>query len=399
MTESSLFRSVDVAAFVAALAERLREAGVVVGLSSISRCSNALVCCPPTDTSTLYWVTRTCLVHDRSDFATFDAVFAAAFHGDGLPIGPWQRDIGDASVRMAGTLLRQSAPSDGLALAAGRVDGGRRPEIIDEGNEADESVDGVLPELLPAAIERLADTPFDQLSSEDLDLLGRWLEEMMVRFPTRTSRRHAVSPTGGGIDLRRTLAAARATGAEPIHLARRRRRQRARRVVMVADVSGSMESFTRIHLHLMRTLVVRGSAEVFTFATSLRRVTVQLRDGDPQVAIDRLALEVSDRFGGTRIAASIGELIHSPVWSHVVRGATVIIASDGWDTESPDELGRRMARLKRLAHRVIWVNPRSAAAEYEPLVGGMAAALPHVDELLSGHSLEAMRPVISALAT
>lgn len=396
MTSTTLFRSVDVGVFAAALTERLRTAGVEVGLSAAGRFSQGMTRCAPTDSTTLYWVARTCLVHDRSDFDAFDAVFAAVFEDSGLELRPHHREVGQAAVKTTGTLLRQSAPTGGLEEMAGRVESPNRPEIVDAGAENDGPA-RVLPELMPSAIAELSDTPFDQLDRQELDLLGSWLEAMLVDFPTRRSRRSRGSKHHGRVDLRRTLMAARATSGEPIRLHHRQIQRRRRGVVMVADVSGSMESFTRIYLHLMRSLVTHGDAEVFTFTTSLRRVTVQLRDRDPQAAIDRLSDEVSDRFGGTRIAASVSELVTSPVWSNALRGSVVLVASDGWDADPPAELERQMVRLRRMAHRVVWLNPRSAAEDYEPLVAGMAVAMPFVDEFLSGHSLAAMRDVFAAL--
>ena len=164
---------------------------------------------------------------------------------------------------------------------------------------------------------------------------------------------------------------------------------------MVADVSASMEAFTRGYIHLMHGLVAHGDAEVFTFATELRRVTVALRNGDPQRVTDALGHEVSDRFGGTRIVSSITALSHSPVWSNTVRGAVVIVASDGCDTDDPDALGVAMARLARMAHRVIWLNPRAADDRYEPLAAAMAAALPHIDHFSSGHTLTTLAGALS----
>lgn len=397
MADRTLFRHVDIGVFVATFATKLRLAGLSIGLGATNRCSEALVHCPPSDRATLYWVTRSCLVQDHRDFDVFDQVFTAIFDADGLPIAPWDREQGASTAKMTGTVMRHSGPTDGLALAQGRITTGRRPEIVDEAENAEtEPTEEEVPELYPAAIEALADEPFDQLGREDLELLCSWLQDALVRRPHRRSRRQRRSRRGR-VDVRRTLALARSTGVEPVELAYRRPRTKPRRVVMLADVSGSMESFTRVYLHLMRALVTQGEAEVFTFATTLRRVTVPLARRDPQAAIDRLSDEVADRFGGTRIAASIAELTRSPFWSHSLRGAILLVASDGWDTDPPDDLEREMARLARLAHRIIWINPRSVAPDYEPLVGGMAAALPHTDVFLSGHSLRAMRTVIDSL--
>lgn len=166
---------------------------------------------------------------------------------------------------------------------------------------------------------------------------------------------------------------------------------------MLADVSGSMQPFARAYLHLMRALGRSVDAETFAFSTRLTRLTPSLRHRDVRTAIERASEEVDDRFTGTRIATSLGTLLRHPSWSTLVRGSVVIIASDGWDTDPPEELDARMRRLARMAHRIIWVNPRSAGAGYEPLAAGMAAALPHCDAFLSGHSLAAVEDLLTAI--
>jgi uncharacterized protein with von Willebrand factor type A (vWA) domain len=400
---ASLFRSVDVAAFCGGFLQRLRGAGVDVGPTAANRLALAMDCCPPTDVNTLYWLTKTTVICDRRDFDIFDELFEVLFGGIGLPIAPWERQSGRAMVKTEGSLLRQSSPTDGFAAMNAKITR-ERPEVVEDREQADATdEDSVIPELLPAPLSDVADTPFDELSPEQLETVGRWFEKSLSDLPVRLTRRRRAA-SFGAVDLRRTMRSARTTG-EVLTLARNRPRPQPRPIVMLADVSGSMESFTRMYLHLMRALVVSGGGgsatpvEVFTFATTLRRATVQLRERDPQAAIERLADEVTDRFGGTRIAASIGELITSPRWSHAVRGATVIIASDGWDTDPSSELAKRMARLHRMSYRVIWINPRAAGPEYRPAVAGMAEALPHVDHFLSGHSLRAMREVINALTS
>ncbi|MCQ3806859.1 MAG: VWA domain-containing protein [Acidimicrobiaceae bacterium] len=393
-----LFRSVDIAVFATSLANRLRLNGVGAGMASTERFSRAFFCCQPDDKSSLYWVARTCLVHDRRDLAAFDSVFAEVFDDQSLAVSRGLNSPKHATVRSFGSVAMRSAPDNGLSLASGRNAAARQPEIVDNRSVVEDPKDSVLPELLPSAVSKMADTPFDQLNAEDLTILGTWLEQVLTDYPQRLSRRLRASAKGRQVDLRATLLAARATAGEPLRLHRREPRLKPRGIVAVADVSGSMESFTRIYLHLMRSLVIGGNAEVFTFATSLRRVTAALRDKDPAAAIDAMTDEVRDRFSGTRVAGSLKQLLLSPVWSNTVRGSVVLIASDGWDVDAGVELARRMRQLRRLAHRVIWVNPRAAQSDYEPLVGGMEAALPHVDDFLSGHSLNAMREVLAAMA-
>lgn len=387
------------AVFVSSFAQKLRDAGLAVDFGSVSRCADAIRTCPPSTTRQMYWVSRSCLVHDVDDFAVFDAVFAAVFDNEGLPIAPWDRDKPKGTVKMTGTMVRQSAPTNGFAIASQRMAVAQRPETESESVVDDPpDTDTELPELLPAELAHLADEPFDRLDNEDLDLIGTWMQEALRHFPLRPGRRWTAANRSTSVDMRRTIRRALATGAEPVRLARRRTKPRRRRVVMIADVSGSMESFARIYLHLMRGLVVHGDAEVFVFSTTPQRVTVSLRHGDPQAAIDKMTDDVADRFSGTRIAQSLHALIASATWSPMLRGSTVIVASDGWDTDAPEELGRQMERLARLTHRIIWVNPRAAAASFAPLAGGMAAALPHVDDFFSGHSLNGMRDVIRALS-
>ncbi len=154
--------------------------------------------------------------------------------------------------------------------------------------------------------------------------------------------------------------------------------------MVLVDVSGSMQTFVRPYLHLTRALVMAGRAEVFAFATDLTRITASLRLRSPAEAIDRASAEVGDRFGGTRLATNIRQLLNHRRWGTLVRGAIVVIASDGWDTDPPAELDRQMLKLARRAHRVVWLNPRSAAPGYEPLVGSMSAALPHCSVLPFG---------------
>ena len=398
-----LFRGVDVALFASTFGHRLREAGVDVGPVEANRLARALAVDRPRDVTSLYWTARVTLLHHRADVEVFDRVFAAVFGGIGLPIAPWERDEGRGTVitRTEGSVVRRSVPTDGLAALAARV-ASTRPEVIDDedGPEDPDRDDTALPELLPADLQELADRPFDQLDPDQLDRIGSWLADAIVDLPVRRTRRHRPAPRGS-IDLRRTLARSRSTG-EVLTLARRQPRSEPRPLVMMADVSGSMESFTRIYLHLLRAFASRPEItgfEAFVFATDLHRITPALRQRDAGAVVERLTEEAADRFGGTRIATNLGRLLNGTRWSNAVRGATVVIVSDGWDADDAEQLGRRMARLGRMTHRVVWVNPRAGDRAWKPEVAGMAAALPHVDELCSGHSLAALGEVIDAMVS
>ncbi|WFR74570.1 VWA domain-containing protein [Prescottella defluvii] len=172
---------------------------------------------------------------------------------------------------------------------------------------------------------------------------------------------------------------------------------RRRRIVLVCDVSRSMRGYADVYLHLMRAAVVRGTghdAEVFAFSTRLTRLTPVLAHRSADVAVARANERVVDRFGGTHIAGSLAALLSS---SHgtVLRGAVVIIASDGWDSDPPADLARAVARIRRRAHRLVWLNPRAATPGFEPVAGSMSAALPYCDHFLSAHSVATLGEMLT----
>jgi len=158
-----------------------------------------------------------------------------------------------------------------------------------------------------------------------------------------------------------------------------------------------MEPYARVYLHLMRGAVQALKAEAFVFATRLTRLTRSLAGPHPDIAYQKAIMAAPDWSGGTRIGRALMEFIDDYGRRGLARGAVIVIVSDGWEVEDPARVGEAMARLSRLAHRIIWVNPRKAVADYEPLVGGMAAALPYVDVFVSGHSVDALQQVLDAI--
>ena len=251
--------------------------------------------------------------------------------------------------------------------------------------------------VLGSPAERLADRDFAALSPDELVLLEAVMRRLRLATPLRRSRRTRRAPHGEQVDLRRTLSAARRTGGHPIVLARRTRPMRPRRLVVLCDISGSMEAYARAMLQLLYCAAGGERAEVFTFATRLTRLTRALARSTPAQALERAGRLAPDWSGGTRIGLAVAQLLDRH-GGGLVRGAVVLVVSDGWDTGDPAELGRQMARLHRLAHRVVWANPRTQHAGYRPLVGGMAAAWPHCDAVVSAHSLEALDDLLAALA-
>jgi uncharacterized protein with von Willebrand factor type A (vWA) domain len=213
----------------------------------------------------------------------------------------------------------------------------------------------------------------------------------------RTARRQRQHKRGRSLDVRATLRAAHRTSGDPVDRIHRKATDRPRRVVLIADVSGSMEPYARVYLHLMRGAVKALGAEAFVFATRLTRLTRQLAHTHPDIAYRKAAAAAPDWSGGTRIGGALKSFLDEHGRRGLARGSVIVIVSDGWEIEDPELVGRTMEQLSRLAFHVIWVNPRKVARGYAPLVGGMAAAMPHVDTFVSGHSLRAIEEVMEAI--
>ena len=402
MSTPLLLRGVDLAAFAAALAARLRSAGVSVSASGQGGFVQALQHLAPQTTVALYWAARLTLVNRMDDLGAFDAVLREVFGS----VQPGDARSPQSVLPIAGPKT-PAAPAAGIVQPAASQSANARaaklPWITRTAPDRDGGADAgiLLPDLLPSRIAALADEPFDQFDPKDLRLLGSWLEASVQAWPRRRSLRFESSPHGKRIDLRATMNASRTTGWEVVTLARTRPRHRPRRVVLVCDVSRSMQPYAAIYLHLMRATVLRRAGvrpEVFAFSTSLTRLTPVLSHRSAEVALERANEKVTDRYGGTFIGRSIAELLAPPHGS-VLRGAVVIIASDGWDSDPPHVLEHALARVRRRAELLVWLNPRAAHGEFQPLAGSMAAALPYCDLFLPAHSLTGLRQLFVALAS
>lgn len=401
MGDATLFTGVDRAAFAVAFADRLRCAGVDVSFTAVEKFAAGLDAVGPLALGDLYWLSRLSFVTRHGQLDTFDDVFEAIF---GVPAGrlPTQRRGQHRSVPSpedellrALPLAGSSATSDAASLPWATVPSIALDEATtDDPDEA--SDDAVLRERRPSLVDTDADRPFDSLDDRELERVGALIEEAVTRWPHRRSRRQR--PTHSGrVALRRSIQRSMRTGGDVVTLLHTRPRRRPRPVVVVVDVSGSMETYARAYLHLGRALAVGRRAEVFAFATRLSRITPSIRLRSPADAIEHVTDAVGDRFSGTRLASSLRTLLQHRVWSTAVRGAVVVICSDGWDADDPEQLERAMRRLSLIAHRVVWINPRAAAAGFEPLTGGMAAALPYCDRFLPGNTARSMQDVVDAI--
>lgn len=395
----TLLRGVDRAALAAAFGDRLRRAGASVPTTAMADLCESLGVAPPVRLDELYWSMRVTLVRRQPDLETFDRVFAAAFLEVERGVDPHARREGVAPEPVAfppGPLV--SVP--GLRSARDESEDTGLPwHTLPRSSSADDPPEDAifLPELLPSALTGLASTPFDEFDDQQLDALGRWLERAAPRWPVRRSRRVRSGRRGETIALRQTIAASRRTGWEPLELRRQRRVQRPRSLTLVTDVSASMQSYSAAYLHLMRAFARTGRAETFAFSTSLTRLTPALVHRSADTALALAEQRVVDRYGGTHLAASLRDLLASRHGS-TLRGGVLIIASDGWDSDSPDELRDVMARLARRVRRIVWLNPRAGATGFEPLVGSMSAALPFCDAFLPAHTVAALPDVFAAVS-
>jgi uncharacterized protein with von Willebrand factor type A (vWA) domain len=402
MTEGTalLLPGVDRAALAAAFGDKLRRAGVAVPTTGLADLSEALGVQPPSVVDDLYWLMRVTLVRRHTDLEAFDRVFRAAFLDSDIGGDPHARRRGVGS---------EETPQQGSSVSVpgkrgtGDPDEGGLPwHTLPRSTPEESSADDerfFLPELLPSALSGMGETPFDEFDDDQLALLGRWLEKAAPRWPVRRSRRTRVGRRGESIALRPTIAASGRAGFEPLlDLRWQRRVLRPRPLTLVTDVSASMQSYSAAYLHLMRAFARTGRAETFAFSTRLTRLTPALVHRSADTALALAEERVVDRYGGTHLAGSLRDLLTSRHGS-TLRGGVLVIASDGWDTDSPEDLHAVMARLKRRVRRLVWLNPRAGAPGFEPLVGSMAAALPFCDAFLPAHTVAALPDVFAAVSS
>jgi uncharacterized protein with von Willebrand factor type A (vWA) domain len=252
-----------------------------------------------------------------------------------------------------------------------------------------------------SAGEALRTKDFGSFTWEEVQACKALLKEMTWRIEPRKTRRKRPTPRGRQLDMRRVLRRNLRYGGEPIELTWRTRRSRQRPLVVLCDISGSMDRYSRILLQFVHT-ISNGlhDVEAFVFGTRLTRVSRLLRERDIDDAIGMVSKQVVDWSGGTRIGATLKDFNY--FWGRRVlgRGAVVLLISDGWDRGDPALLGREIGRLQRSCHRLIWLNPLLGSRDYQPLTQGMQAALPYVDDFLPVHnllSLEQLGKQLSAI--
>lgn len=387
----------DLATVAARFGLLLRAGGVAVTPERSIRFAAAVELAGPTAVEEVYWLGRVTLLDSAEQIALYDRTFAQVFRG--------RTDVadsrGDTAAPPSVAVPPDAGPGPDRTPSRGSdsESGGPVPAPAGAGRAADaEDPEPDSITVTASERERLLGRDFAACTVEELTRIRSLVAQLRLLAPLRDARRAVSHPAGRRLDLRRTLRAAHRTGGDPVRQMRRRRVRRSRRVVLIADVSGSMESYARVYLHLLHGAVRATRAEAFVFATRLTRLTRALAVSNPDLALARAAAAAPDWSGGTRIGLALKVFLDEHGRRGLARGAVVVIVSDGWERGDPAMLGEQIARLSRLAHRVVWVNPRSAAERFEPLVGGMAAALPHVDAFVAGHSVRALDDVLAAIA-
>ncbi|WP_078105193.1 VWA domain-containing protein [Arthrobacter sp. SRS-W-1-2016] len=391
---------VDAAALAVGFSTALRRAGLPGSPDRAAWLAQALRLVPPRAREPLYWTCRVALVSSHEQLPVFDAVFSAAFDGILDPADTRGDANSPPAVRAAEHI--RAAPAERLSAHAGsRVPSSRTPVAtpgVEGGNGESDApwVEAILAMASPD--EHLHEKSFAELTPEETARVRQLVRRIMLATPERRSRRTRQSTRSGAkLDLRRTIRAARRSGGDASSLVYARRRPRPRRLVFLCDVSGSMEPYTQVFLSLLQGAVAGAQAEAFVFSTRLTRLTRQLSNRNADEALALGAAAARDWAGGTRLAESLQRFIDGHGRRGLARGAVVVVLSDGWAQDAPELVDAQMARLRRLAFRIVWVNPRKAGTDFQPLAGGMAAALPYCDAFVSGHNYAALAEAATAI--
>jgi uncharacterized protein with von Willebrand factor type A (vWA) domain len=369
----------DVVGFVRAL----RNANIRVGVDQTETFARALSWIDPLSRRHVYLAARSSLVCRREDFPIFDAIFEAFWcgtireresKGQKAPLAP----------RHDPSTFHRTALVSFMAEKAKQVS----PDI-DVPEEAKAASD----------VEVLQNKDFSDLTDEEHASLAFALRHLRFDPARRQTRRFISSRRGKDLDTRRTLRSASRHGGTAIELFRRRRKVKRRPLVVLADISGSMELYTRVLLQFLHAFThAHDQTETFVFGTRLTRITSQLKLRDVDYALDHAAKEIVDFAGGTRIGESLRAFnrVYGP--RVLRRGAVVLLVSDGWERGDAHVLDEELARLKGRCHRLIWLNPLLGRARYEPLAEGITTALRHVDDFLPIDNLQSMKSLVGHLA-
>jgi uncharacterized protein with von Willebrand factor type A (vWA) domain len=365
---------------VVAFARALRAANVSVGIDQTEAFAQALGWIDPLARRELYLAARSVFVVRREDVPVFDAIFDAFWCDERergpqkVPLAPRHDPSTFHRTALVSYMSEKSKPTD--------------PEVdIPEEHKA------------ASAVEVLQAKDFSDMTPEERATLASALRDLRLEPARRRTRRRVAARRGAELDLRRILRGAARHGGVALALARQRRKIKRRPLVVLADISGSMELYTRVLLHFIHALThAHGQCETFVFGTRLTSLTSSLALRDVDHALDHAAGEIVDFAGGTRIGESLATFNRRYAPRVLRRGAVVLVVSDGWETGGIERLDAELRHLRRRCHRIIWLNPLLGRVTYAPLAEGMATALPYVDDFLPIHNMESMKNLAVHLA-
>jgi uncharacterized protein with von Willebrand factor type A (vWA) domain len=378
----------DLRTNVLAFGQVLRRAGLPVTVGEVMDAARALDAVDLLDRHEVYLALRATLAARVEEYPVFDRCFDAFW--------TFRAEDGQGLEGLEASLPAATPPDLQDEHGAAKAPASGESQVALDGWEEAGADDGEPLEVPGVSeLEVLMEQDFSAFPAEDLDEVARLTALIARRLARRVSRRKRPTRRGGVVDLRRSMRGNLMRG-EIIELRRRERRRRKVRLVLLCDVSGSMDLYSRFLLQFLFALQnVFGRVETFTFATRLTRVTEHLRGASYRAALKRLT-EVRDFSGGTRIGDSLAEF--NRTWGYLVNRRTIVVLlSDGWDTGEPDVLAAELLAIKRKAGRVIWLNPLLGNPSYEPLTRGMAAALPLVDRFAAAHNLASLRDLAGHL--
>ena len=360
-----------------AFARILRGAGLDVPLDSVIVFVGALTQLGLENRENVYWSAHATLIRRHEDVQIFDRAFKVF----------WEQQI---AVETA--TFEEQHESITLLVDdedASTDDSSAKP-IEDENTIA----------LRFSKIETLREKDFAAYNQLELREAEQFMASLRLAGPPKKSLRlMKTNRHGARHDIRRTMRATLQHDGEPIERYWREPSTKLRRLVVLLDISGSMEPYARALLRFMHAAVVgRQRVEAFTFGTRLTRITKELTSRDPDKALAQTSAQVSDWSGGTRLGECLQSFNDNWGVGGMARGSIFVILSDGWDRGDPKVLADQMSRLSRVAYRVIWVNPLKVSPGYAPLARGMAAAMPYIDEFVEGHSLEALRELTEVIS-
>ena len=394
---------VDLPGLSTAFSQRLHEANVPVTPGQSEQFARALKLTKPVSRRRLYCVAKAIFVTGFQQVPAFNRVFFEIFGSKS------KTNLDDFDVELVAQPpqkdeLDSEQPDDVKPETKEEEGGGTEGMEMTPGDGSDDDNDEDAKEVeVPLALasleEALGEKHFSALDASELSQLYRLMVRLALSTPERRTRRRRRAHHGEHMDMRRTLRGSMRTGGDPIKLSRKKRRVHPRRLVLLCDISGSMEPYARAYLQFLHAARATGPyAEAFVFATRLTRLTKQLAGRNPQRAIARAAAAAPDWNSGTRIGDALKTFNDRYGRRGMARGSVIVILSDGWERGDPELVGREMERLSRLAYRIVWVNPRVSAKGFAPRAGGLVAALPHCNALVSGHSLRALEEVADAIA-